>query len=192
MIERFRDRWLLAAIGLQGLAAVFFVLDAVGDVHEFGLGAHVIVEGVIATTLLAGAAMATLKFRDMAIDARRSRATVKAASGAMAELMAMRFAEWHLTSAEADVALLAMKGLSGEEIAQVRGAAPGTVRAQLTRIYAKAGVNSRAGLIGLFIEDLLGEPLPIPGLHPPLGGPIDLHQGQSCLDDQPRPVSPGV
>jgi len=187
-----RDRWLLAAIGLQSLAAVFFVLDAVGDIHEFGLGAHVIIEGVIAATLLAGASMATLKFRDMAIDASRSRATIKAASGAMAELMGLRFAEWHLTAAEADVALLAMKGLSGEEIAQVRGAAPGTVRAQLTRIYAKAGVSSRTGLIGLFIEDLLSEPLPISVPQSSANGLIDPHQEQPSLNGQPRSVSRGA
>jgi len=190
--DRPRDTWLLAAIGLQSLAAVFFVLDAVADIREFGLGAHVIIEGVIAATLLAGAAMATLKFRDMAMDARRSQATVKAASGAMAELMCMRFAEWQLTSAEADVALLAMKGLSGEEIAQVRGAAPGTVRAQLTRIYAKAGVNSRAGLIGLFIEDLLSEPLPIAGALPPACSLRCGARQEAILHEQKRQVSPGT
>lgn len=191
MTDRPRDNWLLAAIGLQGLAAVFFILDAVGDIREFGIGVHVIVEAVIATTLLAGAAVATLKFRDLAIDARRSRATVKAASGAMAELMAMRFAEWHLTPAEADVALLAMKGLSGEEIAEVRGAHSGTVRAQLTRVYAKAGVSSRAGLIGSFIEDLLGEPLPTMEPQSSPLGLVDPGPKQS-LHEQASHVSPGA
>jgi len=159
MTDRLGQGWWIAAVGLLIAAAIFFVTDAVGDVQEFGLGLHVAFEGVIATTLMAVAVIATVKFGDVLTDARRSRATVQAASGAMAELMQLRFAEWQLTTAEADVALLAMKGLSGEEIAQLRGAAPGTVRAQLTRVYAKAGVNSRTGLIGLFIEDLLTEPL---------------------------------
>ena len=35
------------------------------------------------------------------------------------------------------------------------GAAQGTVRAQLTRIYAKAGVSGRAQFAAFFVEDLL-------------------------------------
>jgi len=190
--DRPGERWLLAAIALQSLAAAFFVLDTADDIRAFGLGAHVIIQSVIAAALLAGAALATLKFRDMAIDARRFRASVKAASGAMAELMCMRFDEWHLTSAEADVALLAMKGLSGEEIAHVRGAAPGTVRAQLTRIYAKAGVSSRAGLIGLFIEDLLSEPLPISSTSPLSCGLRCRARQEAMLHEQKRQVTPGT
>jgi hypothetical protein len=46
------------------------------------------------------------------------------------------------------------------EIAELRGAAQGTVRAQLTRIYAKAGVSGRAQFAAFFVEDLLGESLP--------------------------------
>ncbi|MEE2868759.1 MAG: helix-turn-helix transcriptional regulator, partial [Pseudomonadota bacterium] len=39
--------------------------------------------------------------------------------------------------------------------AQLRGAAQGTVRAQLTRIYAKAGVSGRHQFAAWFVEDLL-------------------------------------
>ena len=41
----------------------------------------------------------------------------------------------------------------------LRGAAQGTVRAQLTRIYAKAGVSGRAQFGAWFVEDLLDEGL---------------------------------
>jgi len=66
-----------------------------------------------------------------------------------------RFAEWKLTPAEADVAMFALKGCDAAAIAEMRGAATGTVRAQLARVYAKAGVSSRADLVSLFFDDLL-------------------------------------
>jgi len=65
------------------------------------------------------------------------------------------FVTWHLTAAESDVALLALKGFETQEIADLRHATAGTVRAQLARVYAKAGVESRSGLQGLFLEDLM-------------------------------------
>jgi len=55
------------------------------------------------------------------------------------------------------IGLMAIKGLDLAEIAAVRGAAQGTVRAQLTRIYAKAGVSGRAQFAAYFVEDLLGQ-----------------------------------
>ena len=66
------------------------------------------------------------------------------------------FAGWGLTGTEVDVGLLALKGLNAAEIAAMRGSAQGTVRAQLTKIYAKAGVSNRAQFAALFVEDLLG------------------------------------
>jgi DNA-binding NarL/FixJ family response regulator len=70
-------------------------------------------------------------------------------------VVAQRFAQWGLTPAEADVALFALKGFDIAGIADLRGAAQGTVRAQLTQVYSKAGVSSRAGLVALFFDDLL-------------------------------------
>jgi len=62
--------------------------------------------------------------------------------------------------AEADVAMLAIKGFEILGIAEMRSTAASTVRAQLTRVYAKAGVTSRSQLVCLFIDDLLGGLLP--------------------------------
>ena len=77
------------------------------------------------------------------------------AKGALADLIRQRFSEWQLTAAEADVALFALKGFDIGEIARLRGAAQGTIRAQLTRIYAKAETNSQTGLIAAFVEELI-------------------------------------
>lgn len=37
----------------------------------------------------------------------------------------------------------------------MRGTAPGTVRAQCTAVYGKAGVDGRAQLFSVFMEELL-------------------------------------
>jgi len=58
---------------------------------------------------------------------------------------------------------LTLKGFDVAEIAKIRGAAAGTVRAQLTRVYAKASVSSRPQFISLFIEDLLDGPVVVSG-----------------------------
>ena len=84
---------------------------------------------------------------------------LRRASADFHALMTERFDEWDLTPAERDVAFLALKGLDVAEIAELRGRAAGTVRAQLTRIYAKAGVSGRAQFAAWFVEDLLGEGL---------------------------------
>lgn len=89
--------------------------------------------------------------------ARRDAETLLIARGEVADLLGMRFQQWRLSEAEAEVALFALKGCEVAEIATLRNVAEGTVRAQLTSIYSKSGVSSRHGLLGLFFEDLIEE-----------------------------------
>lgn len=155
---RRRDRqvWLVAAtVVVQAIAAVFFVGDALGDLAERGVTIHIAVEGLIAFALLAGVVIGARHTRALLHEAKRREAALAVASGALAEHIAARFREWGLTGAEAEVALFALKGCDAGEIARLRGAASGTVRAQLSAVYAKAGVGSQAALVSLFIEDLL-------------------------------------
>lgn len=83
---------------------------------------------------------------------------LRAASGAFMELMEDRFSEWGLTSAERDVALFSVKGMSTQEIAALRDVSEGTVKAQTNAIYRKAGVSGRSQLLSLFIDDLVEIP----------------------------------
>jgi DNA-binding CsgD family transcriptional regulator len=78
-----------------------------------------------------------------------------AASGAFQAMLERHFDEWGLTGAERDVALMSVKGLSNAEIAEMRQAKVGTVKAQCTAVYRKAGVSSRAELVSAVIEDLI-------------------------------------
>ena len=109
--------------------------------------------------LVLGILFAALEMRRTLERARRAEIAVSAASGAFAELIAANFERWALTPAESEVALLALKGFDVAEIADLRAAASGTVRAQLAHVYAKANVSNRSQLVSLFIEDLLDGPV---------------------------------
>lgn len=68
---------------------------------------------------------------------------------------ARRFALLHgLTAAEAEVCKLLIEGASGPEIAERRGTAPGTAKAQVRRIMEKTGARSRGELIRMALRAL--------------------------------------
>ncbi|MCI3133293.1 helix-turn-helix transcriptional regulator [Phenylobacterium aquaticum] len=152
-----------AVVALQAIAAAFFLADATADIGASGATPHVVIEAIIALALVAGVVTGALQVRRMWREARRRRAALAVAAGALSEVMAQRFREWRLTPAEADVAVFALKGCDIAQICELRGSAAGTVRAQLTRVYDKAGVNSRAALASLFLEDLMSAPIIRPG-----------------------------
>lgn len=142
-------------VALQALAAVLFLADFVGDVAAEGWSGHLVAEGAAAIALIVAVGVGAFQVRGFIDQARQDDLAVALARQAVGDLVQRRFTEWRLTAAEADVALFAVKGADAAEIAALRGAAPGTVRAQLTRVYAKAGVNSQSALIALFLDDLI-------------------------------------
>lgn len=146
---------MIVVVILQLAATIFFLVDVTGDLRAGGLGSHLLVEGGAAMALLAGVLFGAAQIRWLVLRARQDEAAVATARGALADLARLRFADWRLTVAEADVALFALKGCDVAEIAALRGAAPGTVRAQLARVYAKAGVRTHSALMALFMEELV-------------------------------------
>ena len=86
--------------------------------------------------------------------AETARLRAQAASGLCAVIDA-QFADWSLSSAEAEVAMLLVKGLSLKEVAGVRGTSERTTRKQAQATYRKAGLSGRAELSAFFLEDLL-------------------------------------
>jgi DNA-binding CsgD family transcriptional regulator len=144
---------------VQTLAAVFFVGDAIADIVEGNVGAHIYFELLVAIALALGVGLGALALRQTLEELKAQDVALASARGALGDVIAAQFTDWGLTPAERDVAFLALKGLDVAEIAELRGRAAGTVRAQLTRIYAKAGVSGRAQFAAWFVEDLLGEGL---------------------------------
>ena len=148
----------IVIIVFQAFAATFFVIDSIDEVTfktREGITSEVVLECLIALALLAGVGISAWLTRKLIVEARRRDEALATAKGALADVINLRFREWNLSSSESEVALFAIKGCSVSEIAQLRGAATGTVRSQLSQIYAKARVTSQSMLVSLFIEELL-------------------------------------
>lgn len=150
-----RASLLAAALALQMLAAVFFIGDVASDYRWIGLDPHTTFEAMVALALIIGIGFGALEMRRTLLRIRRAEEALSLASGAFGEVIEARFAEWRLTPAESEVALFALKGIETSSIASLRGAAESTVRAQLTRVFAKSGSANRAQFVSLFVEELL-------------------------------------
>lgn len=150
-------------IGMGVLVAcmAFFSFNVVFD-HVLGsapyaLGelVHVIFE--ILAVIGLGFAAATLRayLRLLQTQAASSRETIHMLRGNFDEVLRHKFEEWGLTTAERDVTLLIIRGLSVAEIAAARNTAQGTIKAQSTSIFRKIGVGSKGELMSLIIDEFL-------------------------------------
>lgn len=144
---------------VQTLAAVFFLGDAAADYLNGQADLHLYFESLVALALVLGMVFGAITLRRTLEEMRAQEVALDSARGALAEVISAQFTAWGLTPAERDIGFLALKGLDVAEIAALRDRAHGTVRAQLTRIYAKAGVSGRAQFAAFFVEDLLGQGL---------------------------------
>jgi DNA-binding CsgD family transcriptional regulator len=142
---------------IQTLGTVFFVGDVIGDLRENPISVHFIFEAVVTAALVMGIIFGAVALRRTIELLQAQEQALDVARGALADVIDRQFNAWGLTPAERDVAFLALKGFDVAEIADLRGAAQGTVRAQLTRIYAKADVSGRAQFAAFFVEDLMGQ-----------------------------------
>lgn len=145
---------------IQSLGAVFFVGDVIADLREDPFSGHFIFEAIVTAALVLGIIFGAFALRRTIELLRAQDQALAVARGALSDVIDRQFQAWGLTRAERDVGFLALKGLDVAEIAELRGAAQGTVRAQLTRIYSKAGVSGRAQFAAFFVEDLLGAAVP--------------------------------
>lgn len=143
---------------LQLVATAFFLVDGVNE--QLGQPSGLIsldfaMEGFTALAMLGGVFLSVRFMARLKRDLRWKDQTLARARGALGEHVILRFREWGLTPSEGEVALFALKGFDAGEIARLRKAAAGTIRSQLSQVYAKAGVTSQAKLVSLFIDDLL-------------------------------------
>ncbi len=88
-------------------------------------------------------------------DLDRARSEADALRAGLGTALDDQFERWGLTSAQREVALLVLKGLSYKEVAELRTTAEHTVRNQALAIFRKAGLAGRAEMAAFFIEDLL-------------------------------------
>ena len=148
----------LAIVAIQLAAALYFVIDGVADWLELagnGSLGEVLLECLVAIALFLSVGVGAWVLRQTLQRSARQEQALNVARGALSELLAARFEEWRLTPSEADIATFALKGCNIAEIAHLRDAKEGTVRSQLSQVYAKAGVTSQAMLMALFLEELV-------------------------------------
>lgn len=154
--------WLLILLVVQALCATFFLVDAVSDWvgSEFAGFRHLhAFEMVLSVALILGLVATIMLLRDLTRRQAEMRRQLNAASGAFVQVIERQFSEWGLSAAERDVAMLAIKGLSVAEMADLRRTKEGTVKAQSASVYRKAGVSGRLQLLSYFIDELLDGPL---------------------------------
>ncbi|MEL7091108.1 MAG: hypothetical protein AAFN94_05165 [Pseudomonadota bacterium] len=153
--------WSLFAI--QALCSAFFLADVLyewlrpGQVNTFI--ENDAMEIAVTVALFLGLAFTITELRRVMRRHSQIADQLKVASGAFADLLETRFDEWNLTEAERAVAVLALKGYSVAEMADLRNTAQGTVKAQCAALYRKADVSGRLQLLSLFLEDLLADTL---------------------------------
>lgn len=175
----------MPVLGLFLLISSITLTDIVLDWQAGGELMHLLSEAALTTVTLAGsawigsrllaerraarealqlakeeAAAAEARAEASAEEAQRWRGEAQNVLAGLGVAIDRQFKRWALTPAEAEVALLLLKGLSTKEIAGVRDTSDATVRQQARSVYSKGALSGRAELSAFFLEDLL---LPIDG-----------------------------
>lgn len=163
-------------IGMFALIAVLAIVDIVADFREGTDLVHIAVEMAVAGLAIFGvgllgrqlvrsirdSATATAHAAELEIalertraESERWRANAQDLMRGLGEAIEEQFDRWELSPAEAEVALLLLKGLSHKEVAQVRGITVTTARQQAAAVYKKAGLGGKQELLAFFLEDLI-------------------------------------
>lgn len=151
------------------LIAVLIGWDLVSDYAEGVEPLHVVVEltllllaavmfGYVLTTVVrARRRLARLHDRldSTQVESQQWRERYQSAIQGLSEGIHEQFKAWQLSKAEAEIALLLLKGLSLKEVAAVRETQERTAREQARAVYRKAGLSGRSELSAFFLEDLL-------------------------------------
>jgi DNA-binding CsgD family transcriptional regulator len=165
-----RTRWMLGLVGVGAFATLLGLEIATDDDAMRPL--KLLLESLeLALTIAAAAGFTLLAGRirqqheerlalmsDLAqarVEGERWRRQVQSHLDGLGTEIERQFDVWGLTGAEAQVALLMIKGLSHKEIAMLRRTSEATVRQQARSAYEKAGLKGRAAFSAYFLEDLL-------------------------------------
>lgn len=153
---------LLGIAALFGAIALFIGVDLITDSGEGAGAVHLAAELTVLMAASFGLGAMLWRFgrlrRALAAarqDAGRWQAENRDLVQGLGAAIARQFAAWGLTEAESDVGLLLLKGLSLQEIADLRETSERTVREQARAVYRKSSLAGRNALSAYFLEDLL-------------------------------------
>lgn len=141
---------------MLGSASGFFLYDITTDVIKGDESSfHLIIEGIVflaISIILTHEILLAIKLKK---GLSQEKGKVARFSGELGKVIMTDFDEWKLTNSEKEIAIMLIKGLSMNEIGELRGVKEKTVRQQATNIYAKSKCPNRHELAAKFIEDLL-------------------------------------
>lgn len=149
---------------LQLCCAVFFLFDVSYELFDFWRTGfdndylhvtHLMFEVLAVAFLLSAFRISQRYEAALRGYGDRGQRTLSALRGQFDGLLNAKFDEWGLSAAERDVALLSFRGLRIAEIAEARGTREGTVKAQLSAIFHKAGVRTKAEFMAQFMDVFL-------------------------------------
>ncbi len=158
------------AVVLCGLVFTLIVIDILGDYQDGIAWSHIIIELLILLLSLAGivyfgwlyyqATQLTINLLEENLYAANQQALQwreanRELIAGLSEQILKQFHIWQMTQAEMQVGMLMLKGLSHQEIADVRATSERTIRDQARAVYRKSGLAGRSELSAFFLEDLL-------------------------------------
>jgi DNA-binding CsgD family transcriptional regulator len=151
-------------VGLMATAGLFFFQDVIFDVRQH-LGDNVpysteellllLFEAFAVLVLVVSIKQMSDYTRHLQENSKRQQLSLYHLRQDFDDLVQNKFEHWQLTQAEADVTLLVLRGLTTEQIAELRGVAKGTVKVQAHNAMQKAGVGSRVELMSIFLEEFM-------------------------------------
>lgn len=150
--------------GLMALAALFFFQDVIVDMKEHFEASKAYQIGELIHLLFEVTAVLALTFG--LIDSVKYTQSLKERAESQSQSLyhlqedfdahvRFKFASWNLTEAERDVALLILRGLPSDKIADLRKVAIGTIKVQAHNVLQKANVSSRVELMSLFLDEFM-------------------------------------
>ncbi len=151
-----------AAMALLFLIAVLIAIDLFIDRTEGASALHLGVEALVLIAATIGTGFLWRQLRrtrqtlgEALAEAEQWRSESRELIRGLGKAIEAQFARWKLSTAEAEVGLLLLKGLSHKEIAEIRQTSERTVREQARALYRKSGLSGRSMLSSFFLEDLL-------------------------------------
>lgn len=148
---------LLSCMAFFGFDVVLDIVEhrVKGTTYAVGELVHLIFEMLAVLGLGYAVTMLRAYLRLLRAEAEHIRETINMLRGNFDEVLLTKFDDWGLTTAERDVTLLIIRGLSVADIAAARNTAQGTIKAQSTSIFRKIGVGSKTELMSLIIDEFL-------------------------------------
>jgi DNA-binding CsgD family transcriptional regulator len=149
---------------IQFFCALAFGIDIAVELHNDLLDdaplsgwqiVHLAAETLAVGLLLVGSVLSHRELRALQLLEERQRERLVVLRGQFDDILVKRFEDWGLSRAESDIALLSLRGLKISEIARLRNTKEGTIKAQLSAVFHKAGIGTRTELLGLFMDEFL-------------------------------------